>query len=201
MDVQARRAFWRGVGGLADRGTSVLFATHYLEEADEYADRIVVLLGGKVVADGSAAQIKAGVGGRHVRVTVPAGHDGRLRELPGVRGLQRRGESVLWVGTLPFAAFGILVGYLLDADTAQPVTVVATIALALLGGLWQPTATMSETMRQVAHLLPSYHLADLGWRAVAGQPPIASDGLVLLADTVVFAGLAAWRYRRAEART
>ena len=108
---------------------------------------------------------------------------------------------LLWVGTLPFAAFGIPVGYLLDPDTAQPVTVVVTIALALLGGLWQPTANMTEAMRQIAHLLPSYHLADLGWRAVAGQPPIASDGLVLLAYTAVFAGLAAWRYRRAEART
>jgi ABC-2 type transport system permease protein len=80
------------------------------------------------------------------------------------------------------------------------VTVVTTIVLALLGGLWQPTATTSETMRRIAHLLPSYHLADLGWRAVAGQPPIATDGLVLLAWTAVFASLAAWRYRRAEAR-
>jgi ABC-2 type transport system ATP-binding protein len=95
MDVQARRAFWRGVRELADRGATVLFATHYLEEADEYADRIVVLLGGKVVADGPATQIKAGVGSRRVRATVPAGHDGLLRDLPGVRGLQRRGESVL----------------------------------------------------------------------------------------------------------
>jgi ABC-2 type transport system permease protein len=60
---------------------------------------------------------------------------------------------------------------------------------------------MSETMRRIAHLLPSYHLADLGWRAVAGQAPIANDGLILLAYTLVFAGLAAWRYRRAEART
>ena len=106
----------------------------------------------------------------------------------------------LWVGTLPFAAFGILVGYLLDADTAQPVTVVTTIALALLGGLWQPTAAMNQTMRRIAHLLPSYHLADLGWRAAAGQAPVATDGLVLAAWTLVFAGLAAWRYRRAEAR-
>jgi ABC-2 type transport system permease protein len=106
---------------------------------------------------------------------------------------------LLWVGTLPFAALGILVGYLLDADTAQPVAVVTTIALALLGGLWQPTATMTGTMRRIAHLLPSYHLADLGWRAVAGQPPIAADGLILLAYAVVFAIPAAWLYRRGQA--
>jgi ABC-2 type transport system ATP-binding protein len=95
MDVQARRAFWRGVRGLADRGVTVLFATHYLEEADEYADRIVVLVGGKVVADGPAAQIKSGVASRHVRATIPAGNDGLLRDLPGVRDLQRHGDSVL----------------------------------------------------------------------------------------------------------
>jgi ABC-2 type transport system ATP-binding protein len=95
MDVQARRAFWRGVRGLTDRGVTVLFATHYLEEADQYADRIVVLVGGKVVADGPAAQIKAGVGSRRVRATVPAEHDRLLRDLPGVRGLQRHGPSVL----------------------------------------------------------------------------------------------------------
>jgi ABC-2 type transport system ATP-binding protein len=95
MDVQARRAFWRGVRELADRGTTVLLATHYLEEADDNADRIVVLLGGKVVADGPATEIKAGVGSRPVRATVPPGHDGRLRDLPGVRDLQRHGDSVL----------------------------------------------------------------------------------------------------------
>ena len=66
-----------------------------MEEADEHADRIVVLVGGRVVADGPATEIKAGVGGRHVRATVPTGHDGLLRDLPGVRRLQRHGESVL----------------------------------------------------------------------------------------------------------
>jgi ABC-2 type transport system ATP-binding protein len=95
MDVAARRAFWRGVRALADRGAGVLFATHYLEEADEYADRIVVLLGGRVVADGPATQIKAGVGSRRVRATVAGGHDQLLRGLPGVRDLRRHGDSVL----------------------------------------------------------------------------------------------------------
>jgi ABC-2 type transport system permease protein len=107
---------------------------------------------------------------------------------------------LLWVGVLPFTALSILIGYLFDADTARPVTVVIVIVLALLGGLWQPTTTMLETMRQIAHLLPSYHLADLGWRAVAGQAPIAADGLILLAYTVVFAIPVAWLYRRGEAR-
>jgi len=62
LDVEGRRAFWAGVGELAAGGTTVLFATHYLEEADVNADRIVVLMGGRVVADGSPTQIKARVG-------------------------------------------------------------------------------------------------------------------------------------------
>jgi ABC-2 type transport system permease protein len=107
---------------------------------------------------------------------------------------------LMWLGTLPFAALGVLVGYLFDADTAQPVTVITTLLLSLLGGLWMPTATMPDTMRQIAHLLPSYHLADLGWRAVAGQAPVPADGLVLLAYGAAFATLAAWRYRRDELR-
>ena len=89
------RFFWTAIRSDARAGRTVIFATHYLEEADDNADRIVVLLGGKVVADGPATEIKAGVGSRHVRATVAAGHDRLLRDLPGVRDLQRHGESVL----------------------------------------------------------------------------------------------------------
>jgi ABC-2 type transport system permease protein len=107
---------------------------------------------------------------------------------------------LMWLGTLPFAALGVLIGYLFDADTAQPVTVVSALLLSLLGGMWIPTARMPDTMRQIAHVLPGYHLADLGWRAVAGQAPVLADGLVLLAYGAAFAALATWRYRRDEAR-
>src|SRR6266542_1759097 len=95
MDVQARQAFWRGARQLAGRGATVLFATHYLEEADDHADRIVVLVDGRVVADGPATAIKANARTRRVSATVAAVHDALLRGLPGVRGLQRHGESVL----------------------------------------------------------------------------------------------------------
>ena len=71
LDVDARRRFWRIMGSLADSGRTVVFATHYLDETDEFADRIVVLNEGRVVADGTGAEIKARVGGRHVSFTGP----------------------------------------------------------------------------------------------------------------------------------
>jgi ABC-2 type transport system ATP-binding protein len=59
LDVEARAEFWRAVRAVADGGTSVVFATHYLEEADANADRILVLDDGKLVADGTPQRIKA----------------------------------------------------------------------------------------------------------------------------------------------
>jgi ABC-2 type transport system ATP-binding protein len=64
MDVAARRSFWAGIGGYGADGRSLLFATHRLEEADEIADRIVVIAGGRLVADGSPDAIKAIASGR-----------------------------------------------------------------------------------------------------------------------------------------
>src|SRR5881394_2248118 len=59
MDVEGRRAFWTTMREFASRGKTVLFATHYLEEADDYADRAVLMARGRVVADGPTTEIKA----------------------------------------------------------------------------------------------------------------------------------------------
>ena len=72
MDVEGRRDFWNAIRRDAERGRTVLFATHYLEEADAYADRIILMRQGKIVADGSATEIKNLVSGRVVRRTLPA---------------------------------------------------------------------------------------------------------------------------------
>ena len=64
MDVEIRRAFWASMRDFTAGGRTVLFATHYLEEADAVADRIVVLDDGRVVADGTGAEIKSRVAGR-----------------------------------------------------------------------------------------------------------------------------------------
>src|SRR5204863_10142497 len=58
MDVETRRAFWADMREFAAEGRTILFATHYLEEADQVADRIVVLDRGRIVADGTAAATK-----------------------------------------------------------------------------------------------------------------------------------------------
>src|SRR4051812_13226051 len=76
MDVEGRRAFWTTMRGLADRGHTVVFATHHLEEADAVADRVVVVAGGRIVADGTAATIKAGGDGRTISFTAGGGRGG-----------------------------------------------------------------------------------------------------------------------------
>jgi ABC-2 type transport system ATP-binding protein len=95
MDVEGRRTFWGAIRKDAEQGRTVLFATHYLEEADAYADRIVLLRHGKVVADGTAAQIKAMAAGRTVRATLPDATEAILRDVPGAEEVEVRGDTVL----------------------------------------------------------------------------------------------------------
>jgi ABC-2 type transport system ATP-binding protein len=95
MDVEARRDFWATMRGFTSRGKTVIFATHYLEEADTYADRIILLARGEVVADGPATEIKATVGLRTIRATLPAADLDALKRLPGVANAEQHGEAVL----------------------------------------------------------------------------------------------------------
>ncbi len=94
MDVDARRRFWATMTDLTDGGRTVVFATHYLDEADEFAQRIVVMAQGGIVADGTGSQIKAVVGGRQIRF---AGPTHRWDQLPGVVTAQADGGG--WVLT------------------------------------------------------------------------------------------------------
>ena len=97
MDVSARRDFWAAMRGQAAQGRTVLFATHYLEEADAVADRVLVLHRGRLLADGTAAEIKARAGARRISFAlgaVPDGRRGRLRALPGLSGLELPGATV-----------------------------------------------------------------------------------------------------------
>jgi ABC-2 type transport system ATP-binding protein len=68
LDTRSRRELWEVIRSLADAGTTVFLTTQYLEEADQLADRIAVLEGGAVVATGTAAQLKALVGGDAVEL-------------------------------------------------------------------------------------------------------------------------------------
>ncbi len=95
MDVAGRRSFWAAIRQDAERGRTVLFATHYLEEADEYADRIVLLRRGEIVADGTAAQVKALAAGRTVRATLPGADVAVLNGIAGADSVETRGDTVL----------------------------------------------------------------------------------------------------------
>jgi len=94
MDVEGRRAFWSAIRADAEKGRTVLFATHYLEEADQYADRIVLISHGRIVADGTGSQIKALAAGRTVRATLPDADPRRLSELAGVESVDVRGDAI-----------------------------------------------------------------------------------------------------------
>jgi ABC-2 type transport system ATP-binding protein len=73
----------------------VVFATHYLEEADAHADRIVLLAGGRVVADGPVTEITSAATGRTIRATLPGADVAGIAALPGVRAAETRGETVV----------------------------------------------------------------------------------------------------------
>jgi ABC-2 type transport system ATP-binding protein len=95
LDVEGRHDFWMAMRAFAARGKTVVFATHYLEEADAYADRIVLMASGQVVADGPTTEIKAMVGVRVLRATLADADLADLGALPGVSHADRRGEAVL----------------------------------------------------------------------------------------------------------
>ncbi|MFF1421134.1 ATP-binding cassette domain-containing protein [Streptomyces sp. NPDC058280] len=112
LDVEARRSFWGSMRAYAERGNTVLFSTHYLEEADTNADRIVVIDHGRIVADGTSELIKGSVGGHLVSFDLPddlagepaepagqpagqgagLGTEERLGLLPGVISVEIRGR-------------------------------------------------------------------------------------------------------------
>ena len=94
LDVEGRRDFWSAMRAFAARGKTVVFATHYLEEADAYADRIVLMSRGRIVADGAPTEIKATVGGRIIRATLPDVELLALHALPGVTMVDRKGDAI-----------------------------------------------------------------------------------------------------------
>ena len=95
MDVEGRRDFWTAMRAYAARGKTVIFATHYLEEADANADRAVLMARGRIVADGPTTEIKARVGSKTIRATLSDVEVAELATLPGVAAAERHGDSVI----------------------------------------------------------------------------------------------------------
>jgi ABC-2 type transport system ATP-binding protein len=126
MDVKARQAFWQSMRAIGERASepsgaalshsprggerTVVFATHYLEEADLYADRIVLMADGRVVADGPTTEIKAMVGGRTIEATLPGADLHELLDLPGVTTGELRGDVVTLACADSDAALRALLG-------------------------------------------------------------------------------------------
>ena len=98
MDVTARRRFWEVMHEEARGGRTVVFATHYLEEAEQFARRTVVMNHGRVVADGDTAELRASLGGRTVTATLPGSDPEavleRLRGTAPLAGLPASGVAL-----------------------------------------------------------------------------------------------------------
>ncbi|AFL86988.1 ABC-type multidrug transport system, ATPase component [Terriglobus roseus DSM 18391] len=93
MDIETRHNLWREVRSLADRGKTVLLTTHYLEEADTLADRILVIAEGAVVAQGTPTEIKSRVTGRKIKCVTRL-TDAFLLALEGVRSVEATGAGI-----------------------------------------------------------------------------------------------------------
>ncbi|MEI2653868.1 MAG: ABC transporter ATP-binding protein [Microthrixaceae bacterium] len=94
MDVESRVAFWATMRSFTERGKTVIFATHYLEEADDYADRIVLMARGEIVVDGTAAELRAASGGRHIKAVLAGASSELLESLAGVVTATIHGEAI-----------------------------------------------------------------------------------------------------------
>jgi ABC-2 type transport system ATP-binding protein len=98
LDVESRRAFWSEMRTLKAEGRSLLLTTHYIEEADALADRVVILQNGRILADGTASEIKTRVVGRHIRC-VTGLDTGEMARMPGVTAVHREQDVAVLLVT------------------------------------------------------------------------------------------------------
>jgi ABC-2 type transport system ATP-binding protein len=93
LDVEARRTLWEQIRKLVARGKTVLLTTHYLQEADALADRVVVIDKGRLIAEGTPAEIKSQTAGRKIRCLTSLGMDS-IRGMRGVLDVREDREAV-----------------------------------------------------------------------------------------------------------
>ena len=107
---------------------------------------------------------------------------------------------VSWLGALPFAAIGLVIGYVAKPDSVQPITGLSTMLIAAFGGLWLPVDSMPSVMKHIAQLTPAY------WTGQSSRSALSQNGLdmnaayVVLAWTVVLGFIALRRFRADTAR-
>jgi ABC-2 type transport system ATP-binding protein len=100
MDIESRRGLWDQVRALSAAGKTVLLTTHYLEEADMLANRIVVINKGKLLCEGTSAEIKHRVSGRRIRCITQLDPE-FLKALPSVSDVQQDREAVVILAERP----------------------------------------------------------------------------------------------------
>ncbi|GAB3040922.1 ABC transporter ATP-binding protein [Sediminivirga luteola] len=118
MDVTARHEFWERMRAQAETGTTVIFATHYLEEAEQFARRTVLMHRGRVIADGPTAEVQRKAGAANVTVTWSPTEDD-LAALPRIASAERRGGQI----TFRTEDADALARHLLTATTAHSIAV------------------------------------------------------------------------------
>ncbi|WP_031050484.1 ABC transporter permease [Streptomyces sp. NRRL F-5650] len=104
--------------------------------------------------------------------------------------------GVIWAGSLVFAALGVAIGYLATGDAVRPITMIVYFGLSMLGGLWMPATTFPRWLQDIAEWLPTHAYAALGRSIEQSHAPHAQDLAVLAVSFVLFAGGAAWLYRK-----
>ncbi|HZR27371.1 MAG TPA: ABC transporter ATP-binding protein [Terriglobales bacterium] len=97
LDVDSRRAFWREIRAFVERGRSILLTTHYLEESDALADRIIVLNRGTIVAEGTPREIKSSVAGKTIRCTTALS----AQQVQAIAGVSSVREQIDGIEILP----------------------------------------------------------------------------------------------------
>ena len=179
LDAASRRTFWEQIRAFTRRGKTVVLTTHYLEEADALADRIIVINEGEVIAQGTPAEIKAQAAGRRIRCVTTLSEQ-EVKDLPGV--------TSVWCD-----------GMALDLLVKEAESIV--LDLLQRDPEWIPIAQLPSFLQVTAPYLPPYHLSQLALSTLGVQSETWVHIAVLLGFTVLFLLIAAWAYRRDEGQT
>ena len=108
---------------------------------------------------------------------------------------------VLTVGGVPFCALGCALGYVAGPNSAPPLANLIYLPMSLASGLWIPVEFMPELVRDIAPLMPPYHLARLALSTIGAPVPVLQHAAALVLSTAVFLALAVAAYRRDDGRT
>ncbi|MFC5530811.1 ABC transporter permease [Cohnella yongneupensis] len=105
----------------------------------------------------------------------------------------------IWLGGFTFMGIGTLIGSIKNADFVQVLSMICYMGLSMLGGLWFPVESMSDTMQKIAHATPTYRLGQGAWDAVAGASVDWNGVLILIGYVAVFLALSSYIMKKQEA--